>query len=209
MILYKGVNLLKGLDEFLLLFGGITVSQIVAVICAFVFMFMIYKQVKKYFDGKIKEQNNRIEAEKKRDADIQEALIAVRKYPEYRQQSIKIQELLEGEIQETRKQSVKVQELLEEEIQELRVMIQDDKERIVRVEEHEKRRECNKLRDILLQNYRYYTNKEKNPSQSWTEMEAEAFWELFRDYEELGGNGYMHTVVQPEMERLIVIEIKK
>ncbi len=38
-------------------------------------------------------------------------------------------------------------------------------------------------------------------------MEAEAFWELFRDYEEAGGNGYMHTVVQPEMERPDVSDV--
>lgn len=198
---------MKGLDEFLKLFGDITVSEIVTAIFAIVFMFFIYKQVKKYFDEKIKTQNEKAQIEKKRDADIQEALTAVRKYPEYRKQSIKMQELLESEIQETRQQSIKIQSLLEEEIQELRLMIQEDKKRIARVEEQEKERECNKLRDILLQNYRYHTNKERNPNQTWTQMEAEAFWAIFKDYEALGGNGYMHTHVQPAMERLIVIDV--
>lgn len=32
-------------------------------------------------------------------------------------------------------------------------------------------------------------------------MEADGFWDLFREYEEAGG-GYIHTVVQPDMERL-------
>ena len=180
---------MKGLDEFLKLFGDINISDVITVLFALYFMYLIYKQIKSFIQGKIKEQNMRIEAEKKRDADIQEALIAVRKYPEYRQQSIKIQELLEGEIQE------------------LRVMIQEDKDRIAQVEEQERRRECNKLRDTLLQHYRHYANKEKNPSQSWTNMESEAFWELFRDYEDLGGDGYMHTVVQPEMERLTIVNV--
>lgn len=40
-------------------------------------------------------------------------------------------------------------------------------------------------------------------------MEAEAFWELFSDYEEAGGNGYMHTVVQPAMNRLTVIDLPR
>lgn len=197
---------MKGLEEFLMLFGEITVSDIVVVVMAFVFMFFIFKKVKSYFDDKITAQNERAMAEKKRDADIKEALDAVRKYPEYRQQSIKIQELLERENQETRQQSLKIQSLLEEEIQELRVMIQEDKARLICIEEQEKRRECNKLRDILLQNYRYYTNIERNPSQTWTKMESEAFWDLFRDYEDLGGNGYMHTEVLPAMERLVVLE---
>lgn len=197
---------MKGLEEFLMLFGEITVSDIVVVVMALVFMLFIYKKIKNYFDDKITAQNERAAAEKKRDADIKEALDAVRKYPEYRQQSIKIQELLERENQETRQQSLKIQSLLEEEIQELRVMIQEDKARLICIEEQEKRRECNKLRDMLLQNYRYYTNLERNPSQTWTKMESEAFWELFRDYEDLGGNGYMHTEVQPAMERLLVVE---
>ena len=77
------------------------------------------------------------------------------------------------------------------------------------MEEQNKRRERNKLRDVLLQNYRYFTNKETNPSQTWTRMESEAFWELFKDYEDAGGNGYIHSTVLPEMERLIVIEVGK
>lgn len=200
---------MKGLEEFLALFGGITVSQIVTFIMAIVFIIFCCKQAKKYFNEKIKVQNERAQAEKKKDEELKEALCAVRKYPEYRQQSIKIQELLEGQIQDTRQQAIKMQELLEEEIQELRALIQDDKQRLIHMEEQEKRRECNKLRDMLLQNYRYYTNKEQNPSQSWTIMESEAFWELFRDYEDLGGNGYMHTEVLPAMERLIIVDARK
>jgi predicted RNase H-like nuclease (RuvC/YqgF family) len=196
--IFEEVNPLKGLEEFLILFGDMTVSQLVTIIIAGIFLRVVYNKVKQYFDAKIKAENERIKAEKKRDEDIKTALSAIEKYPEYRKQSIKIQELLEGEIQELR-----------EEVQELRIMIKDDKDRIQNMEEQERRRECNKLRDTLIQNYRYYTNKERNPSQSWTNMESEAFWDLFRDYEDLGGDGYMHTVVQPDMERLTVIEIGK
>ena len=175
---------MPGLDEFLKLFGNITILSVVETILAIVFCVFVYKKIKDYL---IKKH----EADQLKDEQIKECLESVRKYPEYRQQSIKIQELLEGEIQELRK------------IQE------DTTQRLMRMEEQDRRRECNKLRDMLLQNYRYYTNKERNPSQSWTHMEAEAFWELFRDYEELGGNGYMHTEVEPAMERLIVVEVGK
>lgn len=65
----------------------------------------------------------------------------------------------------------------------------------------------NELRDRLLQGYRYYTsNKRPNPG-AWTRMEAESYWALFGDYEDLGGDGYMHTIVQPEMNKLSIIEI--
>lgn len=175
---------MKGLDEFLTLFGSITIADVVIIILAFVFLYSVYKRVRDYLIHKH-------ETEKEKDAQLKEALESVRKYPEYRQQSIQIQNLLENEIQE------------------LRVMQEETTKRLIRIEEQNQKRECNKLRDMLLQNYRYYTNKEQNPSQTWTKMEAEAFWELFHDYEDMGGDGYMHTVVQPEMERLTVVEIGK
>ena len=43
---------------------------------------------------------------------------------------------------------------------------------------------------------------------AWTSMEAEAFWELFKDYENMDGNGYVHSEVQPAMNRLEVIDIE-
>lgn len=66
----------------------------------------------------------------------------------------------------------------------------------------------NELRDKLLQSYRYYTNKEKNPMLAWSEMEKETFDELFKDYEELGGDGFMHSTVQPAMASLDVISMQ-
>lgn len=118
------------------------------------------------------------DTEKERGEQLKEALSVVRKYPE-----------------------------LENEIQELRKMQEETSERLAKMDEDIKRRERNKLRDRLLQNYRYYTNQTSNPSLSWTKMEAEAFWELFRDYEDAGGDGYVHTEVQPAMERLTVLEV--
>ncbi|MDO4315626.1 MAG: hypothetical protein Q4C45_07590, partial [Oscillospiraceae bacterium] len=127
--------------------------------------------------------------EKERDKQLKEALEAVRKYPEYRQQSIEIQQKLESEIQG------------------LRLAQQENTSKLITMEEDSKRRERNKLRDRLLQNYRYYTSKEHNPAKAWTRMESDAFWELFGDYEGTDGNGYVHTVVQPEMNLLTVIEM--
>ena len=68
------------------------------------------------------------------------------------------------------------------------------------------KRDRNNLRDRLLQMYRYYTNEKTNSSHSWTRMESEVFWELFNDYEEAGGDGFMHTIVQPAMNSLEIID---
>ena len=86
---------MEGIDEFIKIFGDITILQIVEIVFAAIFLFFIYKQVKKFFQQKIEEQNKRTEAEKLRDAQIKEALDEVHKYPEYRQQSIDIQKKLE------------------------------------------------------------------------------------------------------------------
>lgn len=65
----------------------------------------------------------------------------------------------------------------------------------------------NAMRDNLLQGYRYYTNLKKNPMQAWTEMEKDVFDNIFNNYEKLGGNGFMHSVVQPEMSKLDIIKM--
>lgn len=184
---------MKDIEAFIAVFGDITVLQVVEVILAIGFGFAVWKKLKKYLIDKH-------EAEKKRDADlkaaltshetrINEALDGVHKYPEWRQQSIQIQKDIEIRMQA-------MNETLDRCI-----------ERLEKMEDSDNRRTRNQLRDRLLQNYRYYTNKERNPSQSWTQMESEAFWELFRDYEDAGGNGYMHSEVLPAMQRLTIVDV--
>ena len=75
--------------------------------------------------------------------------------------------------------------------------------------QHEETREIkrNELREKLLNMYRFYTSIEQNPKQEWNEMEAEVFWDLFKDYEKLGGNGFMHNTVKPAMNALKVVTI--
>ena len=65
--------------------------------------------------------------------------------------------------------------------------------------------ELDDIRENLLQAYRYYTSPTINPKRAWTAMEAHAFWEQFSNYEDRGGNGYMHDTVKPEMNKLIEI----
>ena len=191
---------MKGLEQFLQLFGDITVSQIVVWVMAFVFIFLIYKKIGKYIDAVVKAKHAEIEEKKQYKQKIDDAYNVTQKYPGYHQESIAIRDSLRKEIQEIRDSSKK-------EIQEIRDCFGAVKERLDEIEEQNKKRERSKLKDMLLQHYRYYTNECQNPSKSWTKMESEAFWELFREYEEAGGNGYMHTVVQPEMERLSVVEV--
>lgn len=68
-------------------------------------------------------------------------------------------------------------------------------------------RDKNSIRSDLLDAYRLFTNEDKNPMLAWTEMEHHAFFELVRDYEDLNGNDYIHTIVIPEINKLDVISL--
>ena len=178
---------MTGFEQFLSVFGKVTVAQIVIGIFVIIFGIKLYKEIKKYFV-------KRYESEKEKDEQLKECLEQVKKYPQYRQQSIDMQQHFQNEINSLKDS----QNELKEHQKETTAVLQSLQEDITR-------RDRNKLQDRLLQSYRYYTDKEQNPSQSWTDMEAQAFWALFKDYEDAGGDGYMHTVVQPAMQMLKII----
>lgn len=185
-----------GFEQFLQTFGDITLSKIITIILAIVFLWGIYKQIKKFLDNKKKVLIEKHEAEKIKDEQLQKVLEEVNKYPQYREQSRKIQKEFREEIDGVKESQHRLSESQQEIIESIKDMRQK-----------QEKRERNKLRDKLVQLYRYYTDKERNPDQTWTQMESEAFWELFRDYEDMNGDGYIHTVVQPAMNLLKVTDI--
>lgn len=165
---------MEGAEEFKAIFGGITLWQVVELGLAIGFALTIYRKVKNFII-------ERHDVEQERDEKLAQALDSINRYPQYRAQSLRIQDELRGEITE------------------LRSSQQQTAQRLLEMEESQRMLERNKLRDRLLQGYRYYTAQGE-----WTVMEAEAFWELFREYESRGGNGYMHRVVEPAMRALSV-----
>lgn len=123
-----------------------------------------------------------IEFEKEKQ--MKDILGQVQQYPKWREQSIERQKEFSSEINDLRNTQKEI-------IKELKD-----------IEERRKKTKRNELRDRLLQSYRYYTSKDKNPLLAWSEMESDAFWKMFGDYEEAGGDGDMHTTVQPAMRLL-------
>lgn len=159
------------MDEFLAIFGDITVAVVVQWLLAIGFLFMVFKKFKSYLDEKIKSDT---ETKKQ----MQTILQAVEKIPT-------IEERL-GKVEEATTKSI---------------------ERLNKMEEENRRRARNTLRDRILQSYRYYTSLERNPLGQITRMEIEAFDELYSDYVTAGGNGYIHSDVKPAMDHLMVIEM--
>ena len=184
-----------GLEDFISIFGNITIAQIITLIFALFFCWKIYKEIKKFFEHKKDLLIKKHELEQEKDNQLKTALEEVSKYPQYREQSKKIQQHFQYQIDELKNSQDKIINVQEEVCTELKQMQQDLKNR-----------EKNKLQDRLLQSYRFYTDIKRNPEQKWTSMEAQAFWALFTDYEDAGGNGYIHTVVQPAMKLLKIID---
>lgn len=167
-------DLLQGMEEFKLIFGGVTLWQVVELGLAIGFTLTIYRKVKNFII-------ERHDAEQERDEKLATALDSISKYPEYRAQSLKIQDELRGEIAE------------------LRCSQQQTAQRLQKMDEEQRTLKRNELRDRLLEAYRYYTSKG-----AWNIMEADVFWELFRDYEKLGGDGFVHGTIEPAMRALPV-----
>lgn len=119
---------------------------------------------------------------------------AVGHYPEYRAQSLQIQEHL----QQTDRSILEACTAIKEDVVANRQMLDL---RLKNLEDREK----NSLRDKIYKHWRNFTSTTLNPMQTWTDMEQHTFMALVRDYESLGGNDYVHKVILPDMAKLRVI----
>lgn len=178
---YRGDNV-SGMDEFIKLFGHITVGNIITLTLACVFLYKIYTKIRDFFVNKAEDDMHHKQ-------EILDMIDAVK------------------ELTKDRTEMINNQKAMQTQLVQLCSAQQANSERLTQLETNINNRERNKLRDRILQSYRYYTSNQHNPLQQWTKMEASAFWSLFDDYEIIGGNGYVHSVVQPAMQSLEVIEM--
>jgi heme exporter protein D len=119
---------------------------------------------------------------------------AVNALPTYRQQSLEIQTQLRCADSEILEACRAIKDGVKEN---QAILVQ----RLDKLEHREK----NALRKKILDDHRLFTDLIKNPRRAWSEMEHHSFFKLVEDYEDLGGNDYVHDVVLPEVNRLAVI----
>lgn len=119
---------------------------------------------------------------------------AVGHYPEYRAQSLQIQQ----QLKEADTGILDVCRAIKEDVVANRIMLDT---RLKSLEDREK----NALREKIYHLWRTFTDLNLNPMQAWTDMERHSFNELIKDYESLGGNDYVHKVIIPAMARLNVV----
>lgn len=108
------------------------------------------------------------------------------------------------DIKEDLKEIKQTQEVLTTQISEVQEEQLALKDRQEKFEKMKRDHDLNKLRDRLLQSYRYYTAQ-----QTWSEMEHEAFFCLLKDYYSLGGNSFIKEVVEPAMRSLPITSVSK
>lgn len=156
----------------------------------------IPKELKKQRDSDRKRVTSLEEAIEKMEGRVAKVEEAVSHYPEYRAQSLQIQNQLE----QTDKHILEVCDSIKS------AVIANGERLDKRLGDLEKR-EKNALRAKILDEYRLYTDERKNPMQAWSEMEHHSFFKLVEDYESLGGNDYVHGTIIPAMNELDVISM--
>lgn len=189
---------LTGVEEFQKLFGSITVTDLIVIGMALTFMSAIYKNIKHYIDKRYEIKLKREEADKLRDKQLKTALEAISQYPKYREQSIQIQQTLENKIESLRKSQ-------DENTKKLQII--EETQRTMK--ETQEIRDRNKLRNIIIQSYKYYTDESRNPDKVISRMDRDTFFALVRDYEDAGGNDYVHSTVLPAMNALRIVEMNE
>ena len=154
-----------------------------------------------------KELKKQREADRKRIANIEETVEkmeerlakveeAVGHYPEYRAQSLQIQ----NQLKQTDNHILEV-------CDSIKSAVIANGERLDKRLGDLERREKNALRAKILDEYRFYTDERKNPLKAWSEMEHHSFFKLVEDYESLGGNDNVHGTIVPAMNELDVISM--
>lgn len=84
------------MNEFIEIFGDMKVAAVVMIIAAIIFLWKIYKVVEKHFRKKY-------DAEAQRAAQMHDILEQVKKYPEWRRQSIEYQKNTQKKFRSCRK----------------------------------------------------------------------------------------------------------
>lgn len=166
-----------GESEFLQVFGGITVSDILIWILAIGYL---VPKIRQFYGWSRKYWQKTEDREKA----IENA----------------------GQLDEYHQQSKDIRAELQRQIEGLQKAVDGINERLDKKDKADQEKRLNKTYSQIIQMFQFYTS-ERNPMQAWTAMEADAFWKIIRDYEDDGGDGYVHTEIVPPMRQLLTIEM--
>lgn len=110
-------------------------------------------------------------------------------------------ELLQSKQNEDVRQSIVHDKRIKDDLKNVTDKVNEIAETLSKMQKADNVTEMKKLKEKLVA----YYNKYKN-SDGWTLMDKEVFWDLFEDYEKRGGDGFIHSKVEPVMRELKVID---
>lgn len=110
-------------------------------------------------------------------------------------------ELLQNKQNEDVRQSIVHDKRIKDDLKNVTDKVNEIAETLSKMQKADNVTEMKKLKEKLVA----YYNKYKN-SDGWTSMDKEVFWDLFEDYEKRGGDGFIHSKVEPVMCELKVID---
>ena len=107
-----------------------------------------------------------------------------------------IQELSKKHEEDT-KQCTRHDEMIRDDLKKLTDTVNSMALSFEKMQQKNNETKVKELKDTLINYYNKY-----RVIGEWSKLEKDAFWELFEDYEERGGNGYIHSIVEPVMREL-------
>lgn len=108
---------------------------------------------------------------------------------------------LQEKHEESVRQSIRHDEMIKADISSLTDKINEIADTLSVMQKKDNETKLKELKGSLI---RYY-HKYKDIGE-WSKLEKDAFWDLFDDYEKRGGDGYIHTIVEPAMRELREID---
>lgn len=109
-------------------------------------------------------------------------------------------ELQNKEIEDV-KQSIRHDEFIRKDLKNLADTVNGIATTLDKMQKKDNETKLKELKDSLIG----YYNKYRTIGE-WSKLEKEAFWDLFEDYESRGGDGYIHSIVEPVMRELKEID---
>ena len=116
------------------------------------------------------------------------------------QNSKAIQELAKKHEEDTM-QSIRHDEMIRDDLKKLTDTVNGIVVTLETMQQKDNETKLKELKDSLITYYNKY-----RVIGEWSKLEKEAFWDLFDDYESRGGDGYMHTIVEPVMREIREID---
>lgn len=98
---------------------------------------------------------------------------------------------------ESVKQSIRHDQMIKEDLSNLTDTVNGIAKTLDEMQQKDNETKLKELKSSLV---RYY-NKYKDIGE-WSKLESDAFWDLFYDYESRGGDGFVHSIVEPVMREL-------